>query len=87
MAEVLNLPERVVDEFASQDPSEKEVDRVKKVLKNLIADPKIGTSVPFDLPVYRDCFVAWTPDRQWRIVFRRRKPGVVDVLSIAREES
>lgn len=87
MAEGLNLPENVVNEFASQDPSEKEVDRVKKILKRLSSDPTIGSPIAFDVPEYRDCFVTWTPDKQWRVVFQRKNPGGVNVLSIAREES
>jgi hypothetical protein len=87
MAEGLNLPENVVDEFATQDPSEKEVDRVKKILKHLPNDPAIGSPIPFDLPEFRGCFVTWTPDKQWRIVFQRKNPSGVTVLSIAREES
>lgn len=87
MTEELKLPEAVVDEFANDAPTAREVDRVKKVLKTLPGNPKIGSPIPFDLPEYENCFVTWTPDKQWRIVFRRNSPSSINVLSIAREDS
>ena len=87
MAEPLNLPDSVVAEFSSRNPSQRDIEQVLKLLKNLARNPNIGMSIPFDVHDYADCFVTWTSDNKWRVVFRRRNPGGVDVLSIALEDS
>jgi len=87
MAEPLNLPASVVEEFSSHNPSQRDIDQVIELLKKILRDPNTGTSIPFDLLDYQDCFATWTSGNKWRIVFRRRNPGGIDVLSIGLEDS
>lgn len=87
MAERINLPEAVVNEFASRNPSNEDLNQVFKLLKALPRESKVGTPIPFDLSEFQNTFVVWTPNKQWRIVFRRPSSDRVDIMHIGPEDS
>jgi hypothetical protein len=82
MAEALTLPTSVVDGFAQHSPSEEDVNEVTEALRKLARSPHSGVQIPFSSLNYKDIYVAWTPDKRWRIVFRPKGPSGLDVLSI-----
>ena len=82
MAEALTLPTSVVDAFAQHSPSEEDVKEVSEALQNLARSPRSGVPIPFSSVNYKDIYVAWTPDKRWRIVFRPKGLSGLDVLSI-----
>jgi hypothetical protein len=82
MAEAPILPESVVDAFAQHSPSEEDVKEVTEALQNLVTSPHAGVPIPFTSLNYKGIYVAWTPDKRWRIVFRPKAPSGLDVLSI-----
>jgi hypothetical protein len=86
------IPESIVTKLALADvATDAEIELITSTLRQLENQPTLGEPIPFNLPELRDCYVIWTDDRAWRIVFLRRRPGFfvrnpqIKVLAIDRE--
>jgi len=81
----LRVPESVVNRFVSLNPSPDDRQSVLDLVSQLLKRPELGIPIPFNLPEYSDCYVAFTPNRKWRVVYRRLDPEGIVVCSIDRE--
>jgi hypothetical protein len=80
------LPQSVVDNFAQHNPSDEDVKSVMDALQSLGKNPDQGTPVPFNPERLRDCYLSWTQDKKWRILYRHKNPRGTEILSIEPEE-
>jgi len=81
------VPEAVVNRFANHHPSPDDRKTVVGLVAQLMAQPDLGIPIPFEQEKYKDCYVAFTPDGHWRVVYRRINPEGIVVVSIDPEES
>lgn len=68
----MRIPTSVV-EFLADHATSEEVEQITQTLKEIESNPDLGFVIPFNLPELRDCFVYWTPDKKWRILYQRKK--------------
>ena len=68
----MKIPTSVVEYLADHATSE-EVEIITQTLKQLDENPDLGEVIPFNLRELKDCFVFWTPDKKWRILYQRKK--------------
>jgi len=61
-------------------------ENVVELVRHLLQRPYSGTPIPFEQEKYKDCYVAFTPDGKWRVVYRPTNPDGIIVLSIDPEE-
>jgi hypothetical protein len=77
------IAESVVRHFADLNPTPDDRKSVFALLEQIDGDPDIGVPIPFLKQTYKDCFVAFTPDTRWGIVYRRLNPEPDDVEILA----
>jgi hypothetical protein len=83
------IPEGTVNRFANFHPTLDDSRNVKDLVAQLMDNPALGIPIPFEKQKYKDCFVAFTPDGRWRVVYRRLEEGTeppIVVVSIDPEE-
>lgn len=68
----MKTPTSVID-FLADHAIPEEVEVIAQTLARLDANSSLGETIPFNLPELRDCYVFWTPDKKWRILFQRKK--------------
>lgn len=68
----MNTPYSGIDYLADHaDPSDLKI--ITETLKQLDNDPSLGFEIFFKLPELKNCCVYWTPDKKWRILFRKER--------------
>jgi hypothetical protein len=76
------IPEAIVNHFANFNPTPDDIKSVVALIEQIQKDPSIGTEIPFSQPKYKDCYVAFTADGKWQVVYRAvpgNEPVIVSV--------
>jgi hypothetical protein len=64
------IPEAIVVQFGNFNPTPDDIESVKSLIEQILKNPNLGTPIPFSQPKYEDCYVAFTADGKWRVVYR-----------------
>jgi hypothetical protein len=87
------IPEGIVNRFANFHPTPDDRKNVVDLVAQLMKNPGLGIPIPFEKQKYKDCYLAFTADGRWRVVYRRLDQGEhvagaesIIVVSIDREE-
>lgn len=85
------IPLAIVNQFSKFNPTPEDIQSVTALIQQIQKNPDVGNPIPFKQPEYQDCYVAFTADAKWRVVYRiveNDKTGEQEpvIVSIDRQE-
>jgi hypothetical protein len=85
MANRPDYPYAIIDKFAQYGPSDADIENVIEAYQALQNNSTDVTPVPFEHETLKDAYLAWTPDRKWRILLKKINPKGFELIGIEPE--